>query len=254
MTTLDLTRPDAPPLATDDAGLDPRRASLLAGLAYAGIFVLAFFANFVVRENMVDLDDAGATVAEISSSEGLFRLAMFAFVIVFALDVVVSWLLHVVLRAHGESRSLLTAWLRLSYTIFLGVAVVFMFVALRLVDGSGFAGAIEGESRDALALLAVDAFNATWMIGLVLFGLHLLMIGRILWDARIAPRWIPVALGAAGLAYLIDSVGYTLLSDYDANAGIFTAIVVGPAVLAEGSLTYWLLRNGRRERTALTPA
>ena len=224
--------------------ISPRRAALLAGIAYAVLFALALFANFAVREQMVDLDDAAATVDNITGSPTLFRLAMLAFLVVFVLDVAIAWLLHLVFRPYGERRSLLSAWFRLTYTVFLGVALVFLFAALRLVEVDGFSAAIDQESRDALALLALDAFNATWMVGLALFGLHLVVVARILWSSRIAPRWVAAAPAIAGAVYLIDSVGYTVLNDYAAYENVFAAIVVLPAIVTEGTLTVWLLRRG----------
>lgn len=226
------------------AELTPVRAAWLAGLAYVALFALALFANFAVRERLVDLDDPATTAANIAGSATTFRLAMLAFLIVFVLDVVVAWLLHVVFRPFGERRSLLAAWFRIAYTVFLGVAIVFMFVAVRLVDGEAITSAIPADERAAQATLALDAFNATWMIGLVLFALHLVVLGRIMWS--MAPRWVAAAPMLAGAVYLIDSIGYTVLSDYAEYQHVFTAIVVGPAIVAEGTLTVWLLHRGRR--------
>jgi len=233
--------------------LSPRRAAWFAGLAYAALFVLAIFANFAVRERLVDIEDPVGTMADIADNEQLVRIAMLAFLIIFVLDIAVSWLLHLVLRHTGERRSVLAAWFRIAYTVFLGVAIVFMFVGLRLVDDAGFAASIDPDARAAQTLLAFDAFNATWMIGLLLFGLHLIVLARILWTSAIAPRWMAGAVGLAGVVYLVDTLGYTLLTDYERYANVFTAIVLLPAVVGEASLTFWLLRRGRTERAVHAP-
>ena len=240
--------------STANPELSPHRAAWFAGLAYVALFVLALFANFAVRERLVDLDDAAATAGNIAGSITTFRLAMLAFLVVFALDIVVAWLLHVVFRPFGERRSLLAAWFRLAYTVFLGVAIVFMFVAVRLIDGGAATSAIGAEQRAAHATLALDAFNATWMIGLVLFGLHLIALGHIMWSSAVAPKWVAVAPIVAGAVYLVDSIGYTVLTDYAEYANVFTAIVVGPAIVSEGVLTIWLLRRGHAGRGPTPPS
>ncbi len=242
---VDRTTPGPSELAPEPS---PERAAWLAGLAYVALFVLAIFANFAVRERLVDLDDAAATAANIAGSETTFRLAMLAFLVVFVLDVAVAWLLHLVFRPFGERRSLLAAWFRIAYTVFLGVAIVFMFVAVRLVDGGAMTSAIDADERAAQATLALDAFNATWMIGLVLFALHLIVLGRIMWS--MAPKWVAAAPVVAGIVYLIDSIGYTVLTDYAEYQSVFSAIVIGPAIVTEGTLTVWLLHRGRRARSA----
>jgi len=244
--TSTMSAPNSDTAPIGSAELSPRRAAWFAGLAYATLFVLAFFANFAVRERLVDLDDAAATAANLADNEPLVRIAMLAFLVIFVLDIAVAWLLHVVLSHTGERRSLLAAWFRIGYTVFLGVALVFLFVALRLVSGDGFVTAAGVDEHADLALLAVDAFNATWMIGLALFGVHLIVLARIFWASSLAPRWLAAVVAVAGAVYLIDTIGYTLLTDYDAAAGFFMAIVVGPAVVGELALTVWLLRHGRR--------
>ena len=230
--------------------LDRRRAAWFAGVAYATLFVLAIFANFAVRERVVDLDDAAATMANVTAHESLIRISMLAFLVVFVLDIAVSWLLHLVFRPTGERRSLLAAWFRIAYTVFLGVGLVFMFVGLRLADAQGFAGSL-GDDRAALTLLAFDAFNATWMIGLALFGLHLIVLARIVWTSTIAPRLLGAILAVAGSAYLIDTIGYTVLTDYDRFSNVFMMIVALPSVAAEAALTLWLLRQGRTAAPAV---
>ena len=225
--------------------LDHRRAAWYAGLAYATLFILAFFANFAVRERVVDLDDAAGTMANVVADEQLIRIAMLAFLVIFVLDIAVSWLLHLVFRPTGERRSLLAAWFRIGYTVFLGMALVFMFVGLRLADTDEFTGVLGDDERAAQTLLAFDAFNATWMVGLTLFGLHLIVLARMIWTSGIAPKWIGAIVALAGSVYLIDSIGYTVLTDYDRYSNVFTMIVLLPAIAGEAALTFWLLRQGR---------
>ena len=139
--------------------LSPRRAAWFAGISYAVIFVFAIFANFSVRERLVDLDDAAATAANLADNEVLVRIAMLAFLVIFVLDIAVAWLLHVVLRHTGERRSLLAAWFRIGYTVFLGVALVLAFWSPRrafratLTAGLGFAA---GMGVAALLWMLVD--------------------------------------------------------------------------------------------------
>ena len=83
------------------ADTQPRMAARIAGLSYLALFVLALFANFFVRERLVDLDDAAATFQNIASSEMLFRSGMVAFLAIFLLDVVIAWALYVLFRGVG---------------------------------------------------------------------------------------------------------------------------------------------------------
>jgi hypothetical protein len=227
-----------------DPDITPQRAARIAGLGYVALFVLAIFANFFVRERLVDPDDAAATFRDLADHDGLVRMAIVAFLAIFVIDVVVAWALHQVLRPTGAQRSALAAWFRIVYTVFLGVGVLFLFTVLRLLGGAEHLAAFDQGQLDAQVLLALDAFNATWLIGLVAFGLHLVLVGRILVRSGIASTWLGGLLVVAGTAYVFDTVAYSLVPGYADHETVFTAIVAVPSVVAEFSFLVWLLRRG----------
>jgi hypothetical protein len=226
--------------------LTPRRAALTAGVGYLAIFVLAVFANFVVLGGLVESGDAAATAENIVESEGLFRAGVVAFTIVFVVDVLVAWALYVLFRDLSRDLSLVTAWFRLVYTVFLGVALIFFFVALQLLSGDDYLGAFDAGQVDAHVLLAVDAFNYAWVIGLACFGVHLILLGYLV----LASRWTVPALGsvlmAAGAAYIIDTLARAVISDYADVENLFLAIVALLSVIGEMWFTVWLLAKGGR--------
>lgn len=227
-----------------DADISPQRAARIAGLGYVALFVLAIFANFFVRERLVDPDDAARTFRDLAANDGLVRLAIVAFLAIFVIDVVVAWALHQVFRPTGSERSALAAWFRIVYTVFLGVGVLFWFGVLQLTGGAEHLGAFDQDQLDAQALLALDAFNATWLIGLVAFGVHLVLVGRILIRSGLASKALGGLLVVAGTAYVFDTAAYTLVPSYADHDEVFTAIVAIPAVVAEFAFLVWLLRRG----------
>lgn len=228
--------------------LSPRRAALVAGLAYIALFALAIFANFAVVERLVDPDDPAATLANLAADQQLVRWAIAAFVVIFALDVVVAWALHQLLRPHGESVSLLAAWLRLVYTVFLGGAVVGIAAALQLAGDADLTATVAADQRAAMAGLALDAFDLLWLVGLVCFGLHLVTIGVLLVRTDAGPGLLGGALVVAGAAYVFDTLVTIVYAGRDDHAAIFDPIVIVPAVVAELGFTIWLLRRGVASR------
>jgi hypothetical protein len=231
-------------MTTSIADVTSRRAAQTAGVGYLVIFVLAIFANFVVVDGLIESGDAAATAENLVESEGLFRAGLVAFAIVFAVDVIVAWALFIVFRRLSRDVSLLAAWFRLVYTVFLGVALIFFFVALQLLSGDRYLVAFEPDQLDAHVLLALDAFNYAWLIGLICFGLHLIVIGYLV----VASRWTTPALGyvlmVAGAAYIVDTVARAVLADYADVENLFLAIVAVPSVVGELWFTVWLLREG----------
>lgn len=241
-------------MATTITEPTPRSAALVGGVGYLLLFVLALFANFFVLSGLVDDDSAAATAANIAESQTLFRVGLFSFLVIFILDVVIAWALYVVFRPVSRQYSRLTAWFRLVYTVFLGVAVIFLFGAAQLAVGEDYLNTFEPGQVDAQITLLLDAFNHAWMIGLAAFGLHLILIGFMILRSGIASKWLGILLAVAGAAYVIDTAGYGLLANYSDYEGVFLAMVALPSVVAEMAFAIWLLAKAGRGSSGGTDA
>jgi Domain of unknown function (DUF4386) len=170
-------------------------------------------------------------------------MGMVSFLVVFAVDVIVAWALYVLFKKVNENVSLVTAWFRIVYTVFLGVAVIFFYQTIQLLSGSEFLSVFDAGQLEAQALLAVDAFNSTWLIGLLVFGVHLIFLGWLVVKSS-APRVLGYVLMVAGLAYVADTIAHTVLANYVDYESVFLAIVAVPSVIAEGWMALWLLVKG----------
>ncbi|MGH1489033.1 MAG: DUF4386 domain-containing protein [Acidimicrobiales bacterium] len=240
--------PTAPPAAVTASRperpgptVTPRKAAKIAGVSYVLLFIAAIFANFFVREGLIDSTDAGATAANITESEGLFRFGLVVFLFIFLLDVLIAWALHIVLREKSHDVSLLAAWLRLMYTVFLGVAAIFFYQGLNLLSGADYLSVTPTDQLQAQALAAFELFNSTWLIGLAAFGLHLMVIGWLFVTTGLAPRALGLVMIAAGAAYVIDTVAYSLLGNYADHKTAFLAMVAIPSIIGEAWFGLWLL-------------
>jgi hypothetical protein len=85
------------------------------------------------------------------------------------------------------------------------------------------------------------AFNTGYNIALVFFGLHCLLIGYLTFKSAFLPRILGVLLAIAGLSYLINSFA-SFLAPAFADAWVY--YFIASWLLAEGSLTLWLLVIG----------
>jgi hypothetical protein len=195
---------------------------LVAGVGLLVLAVLAGLANFGVIERLVTEDDAAKTAADIAASEGSFRWAIAALVLVTILDVVVAWALREFFLAVDPGISTLAAWLRVAYAGVFAVAVGQLLGVPRALD-----------SPDEV-LSQVNAFQDIWKVSLVFFGAHLLLIGYLAYRSATVPGWIGVLIVVAGLGYLIDSFAAFLIADPAFE--VSTVTFVGEALLM-----VWLL-------------
>jgi len=220
-----------------------RLAALTAAVSYAAVFALAVFANFFVRIGLIDPDSPASTMAAIRDQEGLFRLGLAAFSIIFILDIAIAWGLYVVLKPAGQAVSLHAAWFRIAYSVMLAVATVFLSLGMEV--------ALQPSGLDAeVGMLLLNAFTVTWSIGLIAFGVHLMLVGVIMYRSRLAPRVLGLALAASGLAYIADSVLQISLVNYAAISSVMMTIVAILSVVSELAVTVWLFWMAWQKRPA----
>jgi hypothetical protein len=224
--TPDIARPSDP-----DRPL--RTASMVAGIGLALLAVLAVFGNFLVLKRLITPGDPARTITDLTSSAGLFRWGVASLLAAAVLDVIVAAALLRLFIPVNRDVSRLAAWFRIIY------AGVF------LVAVSELAGIMPHLGEAGQAQRSIDMFNIIWNAGLVLFGVHLLLIGYLAYRSGFIAKTIGVLLAIAGLGYLVDGFGTVLVPNYSFNVSQVTFI-------GEAVLIFWLLIKGRR--LTLTPA
>ena len=219
-------------------GWSIRNASLTAGVAILLMSVLAGFGNFGVQ-GLVTEGNAAQTAKAITGSDGLFRLGIVSLFLVVALDVFVAWALYRVFSPVSRSISMLAACFRLVYAGVFMVAVSQLLGVLHLLGNDAYLLVFSAEQLHAQALLGIGTFNDVWDAGLVLFGLHLLVIGDLAYRSGYVPRFLGVLLAIAGLGYVVDTFGAVLSPGSWTDVSSFTFI-------GEFLLALWLVIWGRR--------
>nr|WP_315898445.1 DUF4386 domain-containing protein [Planococcus sp. CPCC 101016] len=228
----------------------------MTGLSLLVMAIIALFANFFVFESLIVPGNAAATVENLLANDLLFRFGIAGFIIVLLLDVVVSWSLYILLRQVNKNLALLAAGLRLVFTAIFAAAMFNFLSVLQLIRGEMYLGAMETSQLQAQVMLLIDAFNNGWLIGLVFFGFHLLLIGYLVFKSKFMPKTIGILVMLAGLGYLIDNFAQVLFSNYNDYATIFLLIVAVPGVIGELVLAIWLLFKGKKipEMNPLKPS
>jgi hypothetical protein len=222
-----------------DGGVSLRGAAIIAGVGLLLMAVIAPYANFGVLENLIVPGDANSTATNIIGSQMLFRVGMGCFLIVAILDIVVAWALYVLFRPVHTSLSLLAACFRIVYAAVLAAILTNLLSASQVLSGAGYLGVLEADQVRAQAMLSLDAFGSGWDIALAIFGLHLLVLGYLVFESAYFPRFMGVLVVIAGLGYLMDGFGSVLVPGYSLEVSRFTFV-------GEALLIFWLLWRGIR--------
>jgi hypothetical protein len=223
----------------------------VTGLLYVLIFVTAGFSEGFVRATLVVPGDASATAANILASEGLFRLGIVSDLIAFGTDAVVAVLLYVLLKPVSRTIALVAAALRLvAHPAIASLNMLNQFMALQVLSGPAYLSAFETEQLHALALLLLTAHGYGYLIGGVFFGLHLLVLGYLLYRSELFPAILGGLIVVAGIGYLTESFTFFLVPTYEPIA---STLVVVTAVVGEMALALYLIVRGVRTTESSTP-
>jgi len=219
------------------ADITQRNAAITAGLGLLLMTIAAIFANFFVLESFIVPGSAAETANNIMVNEGLFRAGICSLIIVAILDVVVAWALYIFLKPINKYLSLLAAWFRLVYAGIFGIALVNLFSVLLLLGDADYLEVFEIDQLHAQVMLSLSTFSDGWDIAGIFFGLHLSVLGYLVFKSDHIPRILGVLLVAAGLGYLIDSFVIFLLPNSKVTIAMFTFI-------GELLFMFWLLLKG----------
>jgi hypothetical protein len=210
-------------------GTTPRTAAIVTAVSLLVMAIVAGVANFAAVEGLRVADSPAATAANLVRSAGVFRLGAVGLLLAAVLDVVVAWGVYLTFGGVNRGLALLGGWFRLAYAAVFAVVINNLFMAL---------GAATTDPAQMQFLL--EAFDSGWMLGQVLFGIHLVLVGVLVWPGKIFSRIVSVLLFVAGAGYLVDGVATMLSPTYSLTLSVYT--FVGEVVLI-----IWLFVRGGRE-------
>ena len=219
------------------------RAGLQAGAMLLLMAALAGFGYAVAVAGLVTEGDAARTTHDLIASRGLFAAGILSLAGVVALDILVAWKLYVFFRPVSRAVAMWGLGLRLFYAATFAVALSHLVGVLGLLN-SDAAEVSVGVS--GLVEAGLNRFTHIWDAGLIVFGLHLVVLGWLGFRSGYVPKVVDVLLAVAGVGYLVDSVGALTTSGQWTDIATFTFI-------GELLFALWLVIRGRSVRTSDRP-
>ncbi len=216
------------------------------GLGYLLIFISAFFATGFVVEALVVAGDPAATWDNFKDEQFLLSMAILSFILMVIVDAVLAIPFYLILSSASKTFAMISSALRLVNAAVFAVALKDLVSFLRLLQ-------VPPTDMD-FVFRQVDyltrSFDDTWMLGLIFFGLHLMILGYLLSRSKFFPSLLGVLIQLAGLVYIIDTVASFSFPAYTEYQSVFELMVVIPSVVGELSLCLWLLIKGLNLRSA----
>lgn len=227
-------------MADRSSETSPQVYARVAGVLYLIIIVFGIFSEAFVRSRLFVPGDAAVTAGNVLANEGLFRTGFLADSIMFLSDVALAVLLYVLLKPVSKTLALVATFFRLAQSAVLALNLLNYHAALLILKGTGYAETLQEGQRHALSLLFLDLHGHGYDLGLLLFGIHCLILGYLVVKSGYIPKILGVLMAAGAMTYLIGSYTRFLFPGYvKAVSPIYVV-----ALVAEVSLCLWLLVKG----------
>lgn len=161
----------------------------------------------------------------------LYKIMLLGILLIIVLDIFVSYTLYVYFKKNNEKLALWSLVFRIIYTAIFCVAAYFLTTNI-------------GENNSELIVRNYKSFEYTWSIGLIVFGIHLIIIGLLMRLHELIPRILWSLTILAGISYILVHSLKATLPEFSELTRILNNILALPMALGELGLAVWLIIKG----------
>jgi hypothetical protein len=223
--------------AKPNSSISLRQAALTAGFGY--LFTPVTIAEVYFFPQLVIPGHIEQTVQNLSNDRGILAAILLCYLVTFILDIVIAWALYILLTPVNRSLALLAAWFRLIYVAIGFMGLLKLTTVFHLVHTAEYQNLFSSDQLLVQIQLLLNSFSADWSFGLTLFGIHLALLGWLVFRSGYIPRPIGAYLFLDGLAWIVRSLSPYLYPN--AHLGFLFVFYLGELVFM-----LWLLIMGWR--------
>jgi hypothetical protein len=217
----------------------------VAGALYVVVIVTGIFSLAYVPSQLQLVGDAESVVRSITSNETMYRLGILSWFVNCVAFLLLPLAFYRLFRTvHRPAAILMVAFAMMSIPISL-VAAGHELDVLSLISGKPPLQAVSLESRHAMVIRSLTAYDNGMIVAQLFWGLWLLPLGQLIWKSRAVPRAFGVLLLLGGLGYLIQEFGGVFSSSFSQT--LLSEYATLPAAAGEIGLGFWLLLRGIRQ-------
>ncbi len=227
-----------------------KKQGIIAGISLLIMAIVAGF-SFGYAHNTLVVDSPEITLQNLVANKSLFIAELLGWSTIFITDIVVAIALYFFFRSVSKEISMLTASIRIVYTLILGIAIMQLFKILPVFS---FADPVSDKLMVSETISHLQLFEKLWSIGLIIFGLHLIGLGYLSLKSKSVPRLLGYLLYFGGISYTFMNLTRQLsLFDTKVISSVENILAL-PMALAEILLAFWLIYSGFRKSTSKSKA
>jgi hypothetical protein len=227
-----------------------KKQGIIAGFSLLIMAIVAGFTFGYAHTNLF-VDSPEITLQNLVANKSLFVAELCGWSIIFITDIIVAIALYFFFRSMSKDISMITASIRIVYTLILGIAIMQLFKIIPLLS---LADPLSDQLIASETTSHFQQFEKLWSIGLIIFGLHLVGLGYLSLKSKSVPRLLGYLLYFGGISYTFMNLNRQL-SLFD--SGVISSvenILALPMALAEILLAFWLIYSGFRKSPSKSKA
>jgi len=192
------------------------------------LIIMAIAAGYAYGVSFMQIYVSGnpaQTLTNIQNYQSLFMTGAYLWCLILVTDLIVSYGFYRYLAPFHRPWAITSGLLRLIYSLFLGVGIVFLF----------------GKN--------LESFRLMWSLGLFIIGFHLIATGIGAYYSSEVPKILVLLLVIAGISYSLINGLQNFFPQAEALAKTLETILMIPMTIGEMSFGLWLLIRGGRTFT-----
>ncbi|MFD1900499.1 DUF4386 domain-containing protein [Enterococcus termitis] len=207
-----------------------------AGIVYLLIAIIAPIAMMYIPSQLISNSSITETIKNIMGNQLLFSLGIGIETIVCLLEIVLSVILYTLFKEINATLSTIALVSRLSMTIIQAINALASLTVIGILTSS----AMNGTDVNSVIFALLKYKELGVMIWQIFFGLHLIILGYLVYKSNYVARFFGILLSIASLGYLADSY-FTI---FQLNATVFSTIgsfLLVISTLGEVAITFRFL-------------
>ena len=223
------------------------QAAIVSGVAIIIMAIAAFIANDATIQRLVVQDNAIETLNNILASKLTFNIGVLSWLVILIFDLIVAWGLYLFFKKINKSLALIAASFRLIYVAMLAVSIQNLVYVNLITNQLEPSSVYSAEQMAKTTMFYLNAFDAMWAVSLIVFGIHILLVGYLALKSEYIPKIFGILLIIAFLGYTFPKMSNLLFPQYTDIMRTIEAIFLIP-MLSEAALGIWFLIIGFRNK------
>ncbi len=213
-----------------------RKSALIAGTVLIIMSFLAAFSYGYAHNTLVITGTPEATFDNLQSNTTLYKTEIIGWFFILVSDVIVALALYAFFKPENPRLSLSAAIARIVYSAILGIAIYYLIQINKTPN-----------AYNVLSFLA--SFENAWSFGLIIFGIHLFLLGILVSRSGFIHNLWGILLIFAAASYIAIHSSKLLFPEFESQLKTVEKILGMPMAVAEIGFAFWLIIRGGRSKS-----